>query len=512
MFASGGIKYYPQKPEIWHTIMSEPEFDITAEEDHDCPWLWRCSDSRSLEHILQNRYEKFELWPLEKRFQLALRFEILPVSAFLRCLGVSSLDARLVSLKDVYGTTILHHIARRVFAYQTCRLVDEDKQNWFDFGVDMLKNGADPCCIAEVDRAYRMVPESAQSYDSITPLLETLGISWLHIEGSSSVLTQRLENWCKMIEHGGINLRDYAAMESQAWKMLRIKNCATNDPGTVLYGGKRYSLLGLDTESGLFVDTFGNCSFKLVRQHTHVVCELGRTPGAYIDNDNLPRTVNWWPNQDEKNEGIWEVIAYITTASKAIDVREHLRQAKEPFTLLVDGIQDDSGPLSLMQYRASRQRSHMRRSNSQPPNLRRREIAQTALLQSVSHPWLDSYHLCPSESRWRFGCSKFSCDGDNTVFQLFSDNYKRTAAAVRSCVQEKLHSTSAVQQSIYWKVSSFLAEIASCQDGSVPDLAPTVSRHNRGRDCPEGCSTVDLNKLKVPEALRSHHPQRFYEE
>lgn len=181
-------------------------------------------------------------------------------------------------------------------------------------------------------------------------------------------------------------------------------------------------------------------------------------------------------------------------------------QEQELFEELVDGVQDDSGVIMLMQCRASRFQRFTSRSRSEPPDTRYRERAYYARHTSRKHPWIVPYHLCPYDSRWQF-----SCDYGESFWTIGADlcgGPEPSSFELRSCVAGSSNGPSSVQMGQPWKWSSFLACIAYCKakQASVyyyhitPESyydAPESMRHSVTSSCPQGCSKIDQDLLDV---------------
>ena len=100
----------------------------------------------------------------------------------------------------------------------------------------------------------------------------------------------------------------------------------------------------------------------------------------------------------EEEEGPWTLVQTECEISKEVDVRDSLLHTRASFLELVENTQDDSGVIALMQHLAlqtPQMLCYIPRSHSQPPSLRRREVAYHAAQRSEKHLWLSLFHLCP---------------------------------------------------------------------------------------------------------------------
>jgi hypothetical protein len=262
--------------------------------------------------------------------------------------------------------------------------------------------------------------------------------------------------------------------------------------------GEAFEASGLQVKRLLYGPTPADWGVEFCRITSVRVHQLQKPPATYSSGYDIPDRILWKPTEVEETEGPWKVIPTKTLASASVDSRQVSSHSRESFLKLVDDTQDDTGVIALVQQRASLRRkeqpSYRRRSISQPPILRRREVAYYARQRSNNRLWLGHCHLCPFDSRWKFGCHRHSGE-------TLSDNHDSELFDVRSCARGLSRLGTSLQASWSWYSSSFLADVAICYMAG--------GWHGGTADCPWGCSKVSLDQLHVPEPLRPYHPRRW---
>jgi hypothetical protein len=513
---------------MYRIFIGNPGFDADLDNNFRYRWLHYCCDTESLDVILQNLFSGFDSRPVEARFELASRIALLGASGFLRCIGLPPSDRRLASLRNSSGASALHCVARRLWNIACNGFPSDELREWLDIGVSVLKNGADPCSIAdeEDDRWLTYGPGSRfvgneQEVWQTTPLLDCVNIScWQMKRDGKAWLSPTLDTirvWAEMIQRAGLDLCDYGAKESEVWKSLGVQDYSKfQHILTQWYQPTKIEQL-------VYGSTPTDWSLKTCHFWRHYVYRLRPPPGAFTGKHDLPATVAWLPTKKEENEGPWTLVETRDLASKDVDLRDSLSHSREPFNKLVDDLQDDSGVIMLMQYRASRMPSAVSRSHSQPPYLRRREVACYAVQSSHRRLWLAGYHLCPFDFRWRFGCvgeppwrfGRLTQEERYVSNHKLNDNASWNVFHVRSCAKGIFQGHFSAQESRYWQRHSFLAHITYCQDNNNRHWFRNdveSMRHTGNRHCPRGCRKVYMDRLNVPEPLRYYHPRRSFED
>jgi hypothetical protein len=535
---------------MYRLFLLAPGFDADLDDTElRYRWLHKCENMQCLDLILENLYIGFLSLPVEARFNFAVRVGIgggpIQPSLFLKCIGLSQSDQRLASLRSSNGESVLHYIACIL-----CRIgVQGDiSKQWLDLGVNVLKNGADPSCIARrecwgISRLRDIDPHSAywrQAEWCNTPLMDALDIeNWGLRKNTPFLATDKLTTiqiWTEMLQQAGVDLCKYGNKESYAWKSLGLEEsskingmyCGTPRVGQLLYGPSP-----------------ADWSLMIYSADCVPVFKFHPPPGAFTEIHNIPTMIIWYPTEEEMNEGPWEYAEERRIKSKYRDLRDadikptapfkelvdevqddndglweyseemrikskyqDLRDADikptAPFKELVDGVQDDCGSIMLMHLHADRPRGYTSRSHSQPRHSYHREAEYAARRHGGRNGWFE-YHLCLFNSQWRLGFHE-GYYYYNEVLQI-SDP--------RNCVKDISNKCHSVQESWRWKNRSFLRDIAKCQDkyetnNNSRGMLRSM-RHTATSNCPQGCSKIDLDRIQVPEELRYFHPRRTYE-
>lgn len=487
--------------EAYRLFTGVPEFDFgieNIEQGLSCEWLNNCRVPLIPDFV--SRWMPFDADStcIQTRFEVAMQLGIVTTtSTFLECVGMQASNPKLACLRTKHkGRTVLHYVARRLWDLRLLGFSEQAMEEWVDLGVAVLKNGANPSSIAKEIISYNL-----DGYEktlprvewSLTPLLDFMNVSdWDLICDTKGKLLDSIrliQIWAEMMQKAGIDLCQYGAKEREIWKCLPEKTygsrCrpwrATWTVSELVYGSTPEQWgFKVQNREQLFVQTF----------------ERGRLPGEFPeDRDVLPRKITWKPTLKEMDEGPWEKKECLQVPSQSVDLRDILSslEYKEAFTELLETTQDDNGAISMMQYRASREKLRRSRSHSQPPPTCLRTMAFSHNFRDAfARPgWFPDYHKSPFDSKWSFHC----CNGASSM-----------DLTARSCVEGSADGPSSVQGSWAWENDSFLAEIANCQDGRIiwhnKDL-----KHTGTADCPWNCGVVKLERLNVPEALRWYHPE-----
>lgn len=508
-YALGMFAYYwywsPKVADMYRIFLNDTELDPDLNNQQNRRlWLDATPNTECLDIVLHHQCTGFNSWPLEALFQLALQIGVgssfLGPSDFLRIIGLRATDRRLSTLTSSCGRTVMHYIGGRFQSPAFSYWGDNPLLNtWTDLGVQVLQNGANLCPVA-TDGYLTSFPGPPSDNWPKTPLLECLGIwNWGVNVGEHTLhrMTSVISIWAGMIQRAGIDLCEYGAKENMVWESLGVKT----HEGLL---GVKMKVKGLmfgpmPTDWGLMCST----------SRTVKLFELQRGVGSFPSESHLPSKIFWPPTEKEEGEGVWKPFQKMKLVSKPTNILNSTRLLEEPFVQLVDGTQDDSGPIMLWQDRATRPSYPKRRSKSQPPCLRRRENAYLAAHMSTSRPWLECYHLCPLDSQWRIGCLRGPYD-------LLQDSYAQWTVDSGNCIMRPLTRTCSAQESDRWRRNSFLTHITFCQDRNKYQLqfvnrGPVITRHNcDSTDCPQGCSKVNVARLRVPDCCLPYHPKRRF--
>ncbi|OAL36124.1 hypothetical protein AYO20_04538 [Fonsecaea nubica] len=474
--------------EMYRLILEDPDVDtdMTADDDTRVArnlWLRWCTRVEPLEVILQTHFPGFDSRTFEEKFELASRLTHLDATAFLECVGMQAMDPRLASLRNSSGKTVLHCVASRS---------PERHKDWLDIGLGVLNNGADPSSIAT--HPFNHDSEEWQA----TPLLDYLQVRGWESPTDFIPMLHRVHTWAEMIQQAGLDLFQYGVRESGIWRDLGVQAPEKRE-------GWKSQVTGL-----VYGPAPADWSLTIVHHWTIDVYRLHLLPGTFSEEPRLPDTIAWVPTEEERDEGCWIGVERKRRVTEAVDLRQVPFYQKQPFINIVNDSQDDSGPVMLMEYRASRVTGWTRtRSCSQPPCIGRR-----ALLDYDDKVWID-YHFCLLKSRWRIGGTVRKIEGP----PIADFPAATRAVEVRSCLRGACSDTpTSSLQGWRWKYESFLADIVDCQDESRPHWLGEQNRkseslrHKFTRDCTQGCGNIDIGRLNVPLSLRPFHPRRHYED
>ncbi|KAH0848295.1 hypothetical protein FOPE_02203 [Fonsecaea pedrosoi] len=475
--------------EMYRLFLQDPDIDTNMTDNIRLGvarniWLQLCRRVEPLEVVLQNQLPGFDSRTFEERFELASRLTRLDATAFLRCVGMQAMDPRLALLRNNSGQTVLHCVASHNL---------ERHKDWLDIGLGVLKNGADPSMIAD---ASNYGPEEWL----VTPLLHYLQVHRWKSPRDFIRMLHRVHTWAEMIQQAGLDLFQYGVRESGIWRDLGVQALEKR-------GGWGAQVTGL-----IYGPAPEDWSLTIVHHWTIDVYKLHLLPGAFSDKPRLPDKIAWLPTELERDEGCWTRIERRQRVTEAVDLRQVPFYQRQPFINIVNGSQDDSGPVMLMEYRASRVTGGTRtRSCSQPPCRGRRALPPVR--DSDGRAWID-YHFCLLNSRWRVGGTDRVLEGPP-----IADFPAATwAVDVRNCLRGACSDTpTSFLQGGRWKSGSFLAEIVDCQDESQYHSFTEQNRrseeslrHKGTWDCPQGCGNLDIGRLNVPLPLRPFHPHRRY--
>ncbi|ETI26091.1 hypothetical protein G647_02868 [Cladophialophora carrionii CBS 160.54] len=505
---------------MYRLFMAEPDFDPALDNGLRYGWLQFCSSAAAMETILRSQAFTLETRPVQTRFELASRLENTDAATFLKCVGLDSSDPILTVLRNSKGKTVLHVVAHHLHLYSERRdaarryQLSRAIQGWFDLGVSVLKNGANPSSPAEQDEESWLTSTDILETDNgptprppgwspgaelCTPSLVALGWDDVLITRRHLIFFKRkveiLQMWAEMVQSAGLGLCHYGASESEVWKSIVLDSpCSLFDSQSGHTAYKAELLYGATPEEW---------SFKVVHAWSIGLYKLQAPPGAFPTQSVVPTTIAWSPGPLEYDEGHWALVGRKQHRFNAGDVRHISPSSAEPFIDLVQSYQDDAGVITLMQYSASWQRSTRTRSHSQPPSLRRRGPHAYYTWRESRQEWLPDYHFCPGSSSWRFGCVS---DEDRGGEYVDLPVLGHIVVDVRSCVKSVHTECSSVQQSYDWRDWSFLAGLADCQDNTA--LTGRDMDHLYECPWPEGCRNIQLDRLNVPEDLRKYHPYR----
>jgi hypothetical protein len=491
-------------------LIGQSELDIHAVPSLRNFWANSCSGGEILNVVLKNQYPGFENSTVESRFEVASRLLYLSIDDFLNCVGLQPWDQRLAMLKNSNGLSTLDYVAQKLRMIFLEGLSKSELVSWMNLGGSVLKNGADPCNLSYVYDRYWLedgydlteIQMTESGYERLNLRKSTSLFKCLHYCWSTIVSREILEDnlvslrtWVGMIRDAGIDLLDYGGREKRAWEFLKAQNneCHRCVELTDLIIGQTPNLWGL----------------KVRNRTSFPIYALQQIPGSYPAKRRLPHSITWYPTKKEESEGCWLKVTHKTLFSQERDLEDIPDREPQMFASLVEGVQDDSGPVMIMQYRATRMHNTRPRSCSQPPSLRHRGLDNCSTHESYRRPWLPNYHLCPFDYRWQFNC--FLPTSFEGTEKFFSRPAYLAELQSRNCITGNGGFCPSVQQSMQWTCDSFLGGIVGCQEGRSYESRRHYYKkndHTGTLSCPEGCANICIDQLAVPKALQPFHPAR----
>ncbi|KAI1621980.1 hypothetical protein EDD37DRAFT_652334 [Exophiala viscosa] len=323
-----------EEPEehMYRLFFDTPGFDADFEDDDHEHWLSRCIDVPRLNFVLRSQFPHFFALSADEKFELVIQKRMRYVETpteFVNLIGLSRSDQRLVTLRSINGTTVLHYVAKRlrdiargrVLAWpepyeRPCRISKrEPLQDWLSFGASLLKDGADPCSIA--------YPECRDRGNApASPLLETLGLwnfKWQFKPSDKARIIELIELiriWAEMLQQAGIDLYQYGASESEIWQSLKPFYLPSN-PGPKAEGFAETMIV----EQLVYGSTPADWGVLLCPFWTIHVYKLRRLPGDFVGERLLPEVIPWSPMREEDGEGYWDIVKSTTMTSTSTDLR-----------------------------------------------------------------------------------------------------------------------------------------------------------------------------------------------
>lgn len=285
--------------------------------------------------------------------------------------GIDIFGKRMAELEDRKGRSALYiaafHIAYIISWSSDCREGERLWHDWINFGVALVKNGANPH--GGKNRGH----ESLLSLYFDSPQYTT---PWLD---------RFIHTWARLLHTAGVDLLKFGEAEITRWKGTRESLQGHYWQHYQLLYGQRPEDWGLEVKRGALVEVY----------------KLSDLPGAFPQTDWLSRTITWYPNEEEKREGQWRLdrrIHYCSSSDPEMD-RHNLRQTDcYPIAEMVSAAQDDTSIVSVMveRERHGRSRWTRRRSHSQP------RPARVAPYTIHSFGYV---HQCPLDGKYRLGCT-----------------------------------------------------------------------------------------------------------
>ncbi|KAL9095830.1 MAG: hypothetical protein Q9165_001827 [Trypethelium subeluteriae] len=348
----------PPINEIYRLFLEAPGFDADLEDaEIRCAWLSHCYSAKCLDLILANSQPRFYSLSVDARFEAIAWVRpwslLMGPFDFLRYLGLQQSDQRLASLRSSSGLSVLHYIAHFLWRLIGTSLQD-NLQEWLNLGLNVLKHGADPSCIArDISRSVGTTPRDfrflREEASLSTPLMNALAISDAafsdhhHRPHSRTEILKLIRTWAEMIQQAGLDLLEYGHKESQIWKTLGL---GIED---ALEVDRANHLERLKTRVGqlIYGATPADWSLTICSPPKIRVSMLHPLPGAFPESRNLPTTIIWNPTEGERNEGPWEIAEERVIPSRYRDLRDVV-ESRKAYEEVVDGVQDDSGAIMIV--------------------------------------------------------------------------------------------------------------------------------------------------------------------
>lgn len=325
----------------------------------------------------------------------------LSANSFLEACGVEHVNADFAR-QHTNGRSALHFAAKALGAtHPKLNRMDSrrgfgDHAEWFALCQVLLENGAD----------YHLGFERNES-----PL------DW-YVQPCHTLPEKiyLVETWTELLIAAGVDVQNFWLVECIGHSMGRAtwEILVSVDPGdTPMHDEQHIPAITVRVQ-GLIEEVV----YCLKEQYV---------PGSWSDNaHSLPRTICWYPNKQELDEGSWEKFSGLpidmqlepVSAPTFLDKLED--QIYDRYRVALEGTQDDASPMVLLLNREARARS--RRSASQPPPWSRNSATYVGVYSVDDHQWFPRVHFCPAE------CRRTLCPGSgwDAILEV-------TTVEVRSC-------------------------------------------------------------------------------
>jgi hypothetical protein len=402
------------------------------------------------EIILSHQSVKLANWPIQQRFQMALRLESCTPLNFQRTVGLS-ISNELAQLSDAHIGTALHWAAKEWCGFLDSRnkaepstMTDHDAHE--EFITALLENGA---LLHALDK-YGRTPLTCMIDCRYYYEAEQLWVPYSG-HGGGAVLA---DLWGRLLSGAGVSLPEYVAQEN-ALLTARSGQDEIYPEGN---GGVRLSRFVLSEQQ------------KLQLEVTAVgwveIWEFRPPPGLFIDSSDFS-TIFWSPDTNDGNRTCWQYISTRELRSKPFGwTKNPERQLGETIRRAISnnlfrGTNDDHSALALLLRRDQQRRTQgttrrPRRSSSMPPLGNAYLYDETrygfALLNSEFRLPDEGLvtprvHKCLFDSQWGFvvpndydehswrGCMK-GCQGRKDYSSLFEEFLRYTASQAKRSARE----------------------------------------------------------------------------
>lgn len=280
-----------------------------------------------------------------------------------KIMGLDIFGRQIAKLRDRRGRSALHLVARTIHYVSTAQEAWADL--WIEFGIFLIRNGADP-------------------HEFGDGVWQSLLAGWFTLCNYRSTMVRFIKLWARMLHTGGINLLEYGKAE--------VVHYRRNKRSFHQVGPTTYDLL-----YGPHPDDWG---LKVQERTLIELYTLVDLPGAFPQSSPVPRTINWYPSQEEKREGEWRLEGRSYFCSSPGPAVEYCSAPEnsyyDPVIEILKSTQDDTSMLSLVFERERHERAR-KRCHSQPPSFRHRK---------EEHNGFTDVLQCLFDGKYRWSCSR----------------------------------------------------------------------------------------------------------
>lgn len=405
-------------------------------------WWWLCPNTECIKVIKENMLTNWTDLPWQARFDLAMeqarwyhteREQDSKGLKFFEILGRSVLDRAVALSEDHLGNSAMHLTAQLI-----C-LSNPKQVFWRNLTVELVQAGTN------LHHA---------NHSMMTPLMVVLEqCLWeIHVGGGSSCAMLQL--WARLLHSAGVELAAYGSTETVLWAQLLAN----------------YGLETGDGDLRQILWSFGECPedwrvWKKAKSMKIWTAEMNKTrlPGQWPYREEPWPSSIWWPPEEEDN--LPAPFRWVQKRCANLPISEQADHLWSEWALdhtwsrasMLNDVQDDSGPLSMLLTKYSHKGNRPRSSSMKV--LRHLGIGPFKLCYFPKQSWLPQFHMCLTTGTFRMGefsklreCAKEdhstntdyfwnSVNGINAQMRRFRLRYKTRAeldALPYSAYQERL--------------------------------------------------------------------------
>ena len=404
--------------------------------------------------ILSHQSVDFASWPLQQRFQTAMRMEYSTPLDFQRTVGLP-VSNQLAQLHHAHWGNALHWAAREWYKNANTCLPDgteltscTDHKN---FIFALLEKGA---LLHALDKRGR------------TPLTSMLDFSyyeedyelWVPQQGANEGCAVQTVLWGRILSEAGLSLPEYVAREN-AILAARV--------------GEDDIWLNRDRDRGVNLSRFvlseqGVLQLEVTTVTKMDIWEFRPPPGLFLESHGDCLTIIWPPSTCDNDRTSWQKTSsrklrskpFIWSRSHEIDDEKTSDDPYRVFNALFNAAHDDHSTLALLMGRDRRRRAGessrtRHRSSSMPPLGNAYLHHKHSYRFSLNHSWFrlpgirivrPRLHRCLFDSLWGFqepdrglhswrACMK-GCQGRTDYSALFEEFFEYTASQTRRMPSE----------------------------------------------------------------------------